>query len=350
MDQIGRRLVRQPLGGDGRIDVRLIDIAALVQLRRDGGRFLVVGLLDGLNQDVVRIPVGGVLGVHALLLRLEGGEHIGAVVQDVLVAGGHAEVRALLREEIRVHRHEAHIGHHGQEVGNRLDQRVLQGVVIQRLHADGVPVHHRIRLLALLRGAGAQVVRLGAGDDGVEDVGGRGGVVRIQDVLRGGDEVVGRHLGILGAVGLHPGRILTELEGVGQVRLVIFPAFRQGRLHLAVLVVLHQGVDDIGGHRELVGRRGDQIVERSEFTRIQRAVSGAFRSGRHHGHAQGNGQAQRKRHQFLHVSSPFSRFFQHIGQYCATLSHFGQNCNLCRTRISFFPTHSGMLALIPSIL
>jgi len=299
-DQISGLLAGEPLGSDRAGDGRAVHLALAEELRRQGAGFLVVGLLDGRDEHVLGVPVGLVLGVDALLLGLEDGQGVRAVVEDVLVAGGNAELRALLSEEVRIHRHEAHVGDHAQEVRAGLDEGILQGVVVKRLHADSLKVHHRVGLGALFRGAGAQVVILGAGDDGIEDVSGRRSVRRVKDVLGGGDEVVRGHVGIDGAVGLDPLRAFANLEGVGQARLVILPALSQGWLHLAVLVVLDQGVDDVGGDRELVGGRSGQVIQAGDFRGIQRTISAI---GKRAGHAKAERQAQRKSDDLLHGCS-----------------------------------------------
>ena len=157
-------------------------------------------------------------------------------------------------------------------------QRILQRQVVHRLDADRLPRHFRRRfggLLALLRGfrlGRAVVVRLGALDHAVEDVGGARGVLGVKHVLGRGHEVVGRHIRHRFAVAVHPFHALAQVERPGQAVLAHFPALRQGRLHAPVLVVLYQGINQVGCQGELVRRTGGQVVQGGHFAGIQNAI------------------------------------------------------------------------------
>ena len=282
-DQIRGFRIGQPIGGQRGIDGSGVDLAAAVQLGGNRAGFLVIGLLDALDEHIVRIPVGFVLGEHALLLRGELGKDVRAAIEDGVVARGHAEVRAHLVEERFVHGHEGHVRGHGQEIRHRVLERVLQGVIVQRLHAHGFPIHRGRRFLALGGGSGAIVIFFRTGDHIVEDRGGAGGVLRVEDVFRGGHKVVRGHVGVVLAVVIHPGGVLSQVERPHQAVIARGPALRQRGLHLAQAVVFHQRIDHVGGDGEVVRRGGHQVVQRGDLARVQRAVhiagGGFFRRG-----------------------------------------------------------------------
>src|SRR5699024_9410235 len=79
-------------------DLGVIHLAAQVHRGAQRAGLGVVGELDGVDEDIVDVPVGGVLGQHALHLRLKGGKVEGAAVEQGLGAG--AKAVAALGEEI----------------------------------------------------------------------------------------------------------------------------------------------------------------------------------------------------------------------------------------------------------
>ena len=62
------------------------------------------------------------------------------------------------------------------------------------------------------------------------------------------------------------------MEGPGKAVLRGLPAGGQGGLDGAELVILHQGVNDVGGGLELQGGAGGQVVEGGHLRGIELAV------------------------------------------------------------------------------
>ena len=292
--------ILQPRGSRGHVDGRGIDFAALIHLRADGGSFLIKGGADGFDLHIVLVPVRRVLGQHAHLLRLELAENIRAAVQDGILVVGHAEAIALFLKERAVHGHEAHIGHHALKIRARIRQRILKRVIVQRLHADGLKVDRRLGGFALGGGHGALIIGFRAGNDAVEQVGGAGSVFVVQQILRGGNEIVRRHVRLNLALRVDPHRVLAQVERPREAVLGHLPFLRQRWLNVAVPVVLHQRVDYVGGNREVLGRRGRQIVERGDFGRIQRVQRILLRHARARHASRQQQHAQRDRENLLH--------------------------------------------------
>ena len=261
MDQVGFRRIGKPFRRDGRGDVRRVNLAAQVELGRQGAGFLVVGLLDGRDIDVLSIPIGSVLRIHAAFLRLELRQDVSAAVQHRVVAGRQTELISLFLQEFGIHRHVAGIIQHAQEEGKGLDGRVSDGLLVQRFDADGGKVHRLARVFAV----GALVIGFRARQVIAQDPGVRRVVLGVQHVLSGGDKVIGGHVRIVFAGGSHPGDAVAELERPGQFVVRQGPALRQRRNDVAILVTLHQGVDNVGGNREFVRGSGRQIIQRSNL-------------------------------------------------------------------------------------
>ena len=191
--------------------------------------------MDLLDVDILDVPVLRIADEGAGGVGLPLGEDVGAVVEQRVVAG--AEVLAHLLAELAVARHEADVGEHGLEVRDRLIERVLQGVVVNRLDAHVLP-------LAL-----AVEVGLGVLDD-VEDVAGLGDLLEraVEHAAGGVDEVVRDDLSaVLLHVGRHPLDTRTDVEGPGQAVLGALPALGQAGLQDAVVVILHERIHEVRG-------------------------------------------------------------------------------------------------------
>ena len=326
----------QQVGGDGQV----IHLAGLIHAGGHAVGLGVVGLADLVDQDVVLVPVGGVLGEHALVLRLKAGQDVGAVVQQAV--GIQTELVAHLLQEGAVHRHEGGVGQHAQEERAGLIQRVDQRVVIHGLDADvlGLDFLHDLdgiavrigglgAVLALQQVGGVVIVGLGVvyHRAGVVHVLAAGIVDGVIDVLGGGDPVVGGDVRHFLAVLVHPLHALADVEGpLGHV-LVALPALGQRRNDVAVAVIFHKAVHHVGADGVLVGGGGGQVVQGGDFAGIQRAEGlglrrgiaagrgaggGAATAGRH---AQSHRPGQTQRKDFLavhHGVGPFSPLFQFI--------------------------------------
>ena len=203
-------------------------------------------------------------------LGLEVGNAEGPAVQQVIGAVGGAEFVALFGDKVGVGGHKADIGKHRKEVGGGRLKGVDQGVVVYRLNPQLLKVGDLL---------GVELV--GVGDDAANHVGGLGLVLGVYHPAQAGDKVVGGDGAVLGAVALYPLGVVAEVEGPGKAVLRGLPAGGQGGLHHAVLVILHQGVDDIGGGLKLQGGAGVQVVEGSYLRGVELAVdAGAGRGGR----------------------------------------------------------------------
>ena len=234
---------------------------------------------------MLSVPVERVLAVDALFLGLELADVVSAVVENGVIAGRQAEIRAFFTQEITVDRHEADIGGHGQEVGHGAGQLVLQGVVVHCLHADGVPLRLGGGFFARLGGRRAVKVFFGSGDDGVQDVRGGGRVLRVQYISRRVHKVLRLQLGHGLGLAVDPLHALAQVEGPGQAVLRHFPGLRQGRLYLPQVIVLDQGIDNVGRDRKLIGTGSNQIVQGGCLAGIEHPVGALFgRKGRRHAH------------------------------------------------------------------
>ena len=79
-------------------------------------------------------------------------------------------------------------------------------------------------------------------------------------MLHTGHEVVSLDLGDLTALGVDPLRTLTQMEGVGQAVLGLFPALSQSGLHDVLGVILHQAVEGVDQGLSIRSLRGCQNV------------------------------------------------------------------------------------------
>ena len=136
------------------------------------------------------------------------------------------------------------------------------------------------------------------------------------------------HVGVNAAVGTHPLGALAQVEGVGEIGLVILPAGGQGGLHLAELVVFHEGIDDVRCHGELVLRRGGQVIQRGDLTRIQGAIRGGFlgQAG-HHARDERERQAKHESQRLLHVFSSSIKTPGRQQTSTDTIAYLAINCN-----------------------
>ena len=256
------RIVRLPVVHDVHGDVGSIDLVAQDHLRAKGRGLGVIGALDAVDVDLVRIPVVLVLDVEVVTLGLILGQDVGAAVVELVVGG--AKVLAQLVQQRAVGREPRRVGQAGEEVGRGLLQGVLQGVVVQRLDAD----LGKVRDLLVVEGLGV----LDAGDLAVC----QGLVFRSHDVLQRVDEVVRGHFRDFIALVVVPLDALAQVEGPGQAVRGVFPAQRKAGDDVAVGVVLHEGVDDVGRHLLVPLLGSDQVVQRRDLRGVQVAVDHGF--------------------------------------------------------------------------
>ena len=130
----------EQIGGD----VGAVHAALHVHGGGDGAGLGVILLLDGVDKDLLGLPVGGVPGHDALVLGLIGAEDKGAAVPQELVGGAEAVAGAL--QQGGAHGHVGAHGHHGHEVGPGGGEGILQGVLVKGAHADvlGAGLVHRL--------------------------------------------------------------------------------------------------------------------------------------------------------------------------------------------------------------
>ena len=105
--------------------------------------------------------------------------------------------------------------------------------------------------------------------------------------MGGRNPVIGGDGGNNIAVLIDPVHTLTDVEGPDGGVLILLPTGSQSRLHVAVGVVFHQAVHDVGGDVQLVGLAGDQIVQRSDFGGVQRSVNRVLGHGGRSGGCRG---------------------------------------------------------------
>ena len=247
----------EDIGGDDGV----VHLVPLVHGGSQGDGLLIEGLLNLVNKDVVLIPVGVVFHKGVGDLGLEVCDAESAAVQEVIGAVGGAELIPLLGDELRLGGHKADIGEHGEEVGGGGLEGVHQGVVVSGLDAQLVKIGELL---------GVKLV--GVCDNAAHHIRGLGLVGGVHHPLEAGDKVVGGNRAVLGAVALHPLGVIAQVEGPGKAVLRGLPAGGQGGLDGAELVILHQGVNDVGGGLELQGGAGGQIVEGGHLRGIELAV------------------------------------------------------------------------------
>jgi hypothetical protein len=136
-------------------------------------------------------------------------EHVGAVADHV--AGLDPGV-AMFLDLVFGHRKGGVVGQLVQEEGGRGLERDLQGVVVDRLHAQSVHAGHL-----------AAVDRLGVFDR-IEQGGVLGAKRRVQDALEGELEVVGRD-----RHAVRPGGAVAHVEGVDRAVVADLPVARRAR-------------------------------------------------------------------------------------------------------------------------
>ena len=185
---------------------------------------------------MLEIPIGAVLGKHTGFLGLELRQRVRAAVQQGIVPGSQAKLFALLGKERAINRHESLIVYHRQEIGHRILQGVLQGIIIQRLYTHGIPFGLGGGLLPLLGGSGAIVVFLRAHDDLIQRFGAAGGMLGVEDVFGSCHKIVSRHFSHGIALRVHPLHALAQAERPGQAVGAGFPAFSQAGLKLPIPV------------------------------------------------------------------------------------------------------------------
>jgi len=301
----------EPLAGDGNVDGGGVDLAAAVHFGGDGGGFLIVDVLDGLDVDLIGVPVGSVLYKNSLFLGLELAQQVSAAVQNVLGAVGYAELVALLKKERLVYGHEANVGEHALEVGAGLNELVNEGVIVNSLYAYGCEINGFGGCFTFLGGNGGVVVSLCAFNYGIENVGGTGSVGVVEKILGSGNKVVGRYVGNVFALVGYPGSVVAKIECPLKTVFGDLPLFCERRLNNAVLIVLNKSIDDVGGKGEVIGGGGSQIVERSYLAGIQRTEGIPFCNGGHREYAEKQRCAQSEYRKFFHLKCLLNlRFFR----------------------------------------
>ena len=275
-------------GGHG----RLLGLAGQEQLRAQRGRLGVIRLDDLLDVDVLHVPVVLVAREYVARLRLQLGHDVRAVVQQRVVVD--AEILAHLLAKLAVAGHEADPGQQRLEVRAGIVQRVLQRVVVQRLDADVLP-------LALAVVVGLAVLQH------VQHVRSLGRIRRIQYAVSGIHEVIRHGLGVLLTVGRVPHHARAQVERPHQAILRTLPALRQAVVQDAVVVVLHQRVDEVTGGRsgrivQVVQRRVLAVIDARERL-LRRLGLVQLRQRRRQAGCQ-HGQDQQHGYELLHVVSP----------------------------------------------
>ena len=201
---------------------------------------VVVDEVNSLDLDVFGVPVA-LIGdvVDGVLVGYVGAE-VRSAVGDVVLIGavqvgaggnglvvlGNAEHAALAEVVAAAHGDEAGVRYHAHEVRALLGERVLQGIVVNGLDADGGEVG------GLAVQVGVQTLQHAAE---IID-GARAGVY---NVLKARDPVVGGQLGDLAALAVHPGDAFADVEGVGKsvLRDVVVGGEVGNQLALAVVLV-----------------------------------------------------------------------------------------------------------------
>ena len=281
-------------------DLGLVHLALKEHGGTKGVGLGVVGALDGVNEDVVLVPVCGVLGQHLLDLGLEVGQDVCAAVEQFVIVD--AEGILVGVQELTVDGHEGAPAQHGQKVGAGGVQGVDQGVVVSSLYADvffgygsdflnDLAVLIQFDVVAVLIhpvGGGLQsqqvsgviIVVVGVGHLGhVPVVLAAGIVVGVQDVVGGVHPVVGLDLGHFSAGLVHPFHALADVEGPLAGVGVGLPAFGQRGLDHAVAVILDEGVHHVGGDAQVFKGGGGQVVHGLHLAGVELAVGGGLSGG-----------------------------------------------------------------------
>ena len=271
-----------------------VHLAALGHNGCQGAGFGVVDAVNAVQVHVVGVPVVDVLHIHMLHLGLELGEDERAAVVHLVAGGG--ELRAQLLQLRAVGGHEAAVGHAGDEVGGGLGQGVLQGVVVDGLHAHQVEIGD---FAVLVFGGVDDVARVG------HQVGHAGLIFGGQHILQGGHEVVGGHFRHGVALVVIPLHAAAKVEGPGQLVGGNLPAFGQAGQHLRVAVILHQGVHHVGAHGLIPGRAAGQVVQGGNLAAIEGGVDllSVCHGGGHA--AQQQGQTKNDSNYLLHERTSF---------------------------------------------
>ena len=282
----------QNIGGE----VRKIRFIALEHLRRDGVHLFVIGLLDGVDEHIVLIPVIGVLRHDAASLRLKRGEDICAVIEQLgVVCSEHIGTvfgNAALHE-CTVCRQIAAIVQNGQEIRSGLYERIFQRQIVHSLYTDilGLYFGHRLDGFPILVGGlgsvfafqqirGIFVIFSSVCDDALHHVFRAAGVFGVQCIDGGVDKILRRDRRDFLARIIVPFHAFAQMECPGQAILAGLPAFGQSGLDGAVSIIFHQRIDNVRGNDQIVGAARDKIVHRGDFTRIhlaeRSAASGAL--------------------------------------------------------------------------
>ena len=244
----------------------LIGFAAQIQLGAVGGGFLVVFPYELLYGDYVAVPVILVHDKHALIFRLKGIEKIRAAVQQGIVAC--AELIALLGKEVGLRGEPGVKGYHLDEIGQRRNKGVFNGVIVKRLYADGAEI-----------GGNAVVVVLCAGNVVIQGVGHLGGVGGIEHIFGRGNKVARLDLGVFFAFIGVPHYALAKVEGIYGAVIGNIPAFGKAGLHNSVAVEFHKAVYAQRAEHGNVGCGALQIVQRAYLRGIHLSIGSVYLFG-----------------------------------------------------------------------
>ena len=97
----------------------------------------------------------------------------------------------------------------------------------------------------------------------------------VVDVFCRGDPVVRGDIGLFLTLAVDPLDALANVEGPDGLVIVRFPALGKTRLDIAVLVVVHQAVNDIGTDGVVIGRARGEVVQSLHFSGVERVERGA---------------------------------------------------------------------------
>ena len=303
-DHVLGGIVSQPAVQNIRADGGFVDLAALDHLGAVHGSLGVVNAADGVDKDIVRIIVLGVLLHDPGFQRLVIGQVESTAAVQGLGAGG--ILVAHLAQQGAVSGLIGQVAQQAQEAGEIVSQGVGQGVVIHSGHAHRIKVHggvggsgtvccgHSHVAAAIGDIGGAVIVHSAVFSIGQVDVivvviirtgnvGGDqahvgGSVIRGQHILQGIHKVLCGHGGNDFAVVVHP-VLLAQGEGPGQGVGIPLPLGGQALAHHALVVVLDQGVHAVCTHDHFQVGGGGQVVQGCRLAGIKHGVLAGIRTG-----------------------------------------------------------------------
>ena len=216
------------------------------QIAVGGGTLLVDGDEGDASQHRMgAIPVVGVRSQLQLLVHYPVAQYEGAVAHQL---AGLGPLVAVLFHAGPVQGRQAGVGQQAQEVGHRLGERHLQGMVIHGLHPERLGRQLALDYLVHL----VEVGQLGKPGEG-------GRLLGIHQLAPAIDEVGGAHRIPVGPAGIRP-QMERELPVV-----LVLPACGHTGQHLAVLPLSQQPLIEVSEHLQL--GQADQL-ERTQAGRF----------------------------------------------------------------------------------